>query len=156
VTWVTGLLATESTRLASHQLPYFKAIARREECVAPYKPASVVREQAITPSVAFGNTRVSRMNYHASRRFGQSERGMINSWGVLSGAEAALGDARRATDNAIRTMFELAQKLELLREAIEHAKTGGPFPLPESCWSSDSGLAGEMVESCRPQFDAQS
>ena len=102
------------------------------------------------------NTRVSRMNYHASRRFGQSEREMINNWGVLSGAEAALGDARRATDNAIRTMFELAQKLELLREAIEHAKTGGPWPLSESGWSSDSGLAGEMVEPRRRQFDAQS
>jgi len=95
------------------------------------------------------------MNYHASRRFGQSEREMIDNWGVLSGAEAALGDARRATDNAIRTMFELAQKLELLREAIEHAKTGGPWLLPESCWSSDSGLAGEMVDPCRPQFDVQ-
>jgi len=80
---------------------------------------------------------------------------MINNWGVLSGAEAALGDARRATDNAIRTMFELAQRLELLREAIERAKTGGPWPLPESGWSSDSELDWEMVDSCRPQFDAQ-
>ena len=79
---------------------------------------------------------------------------MINKWGVLSGAEAALGDARRATDNAIRTMFELAQRLELLREAIEHAKAGGPCPNQESGWSSASGLAGEMVESRRPQFDA--
>ena len=37
--------------------------------------------------------------------------------------EAALAEAQRAMDNAIRTMFELAYRLEFLREAIERANT---------------------------------
>ena len=81
---------------------------------------------------------------------------MINNWGVLSAAESAVGDARRATDNAVRTMFELAQKLELLRVAIERANTEGPWPLREWRWSSAGRLTQEMVGSGRPHLDGQS
>ena len=42
-------------------------------------------------------------------------------------AEAALSEAQRAIDNAIRTIFELATRLELLGEALERAKAERPW-----------------------------
>ena len=82
---------------------------------------------------------------------------MTTNWGMTSAAEAALGDLHRATDNAIRTMFELAQRLELLRQALDGANAEGRWLLRELHWSSVGGVAEEMVEAAyRPHFDGQS
>ena len=45
---------------------------------------------------------------------------------VPTSTETALAETQRAVDNAIRTMFELAYRLEFLREAIERANTEPP------------------------------
>ena len=87
------------------------------------------------------------MNYGRVARLGTAERDMTNNWGAPSAAEAALGDMHRATDNAIRTMFELAQRLELLREAIERANSEAPWQLRELRWSAAGRVsAGAIVE----------
>ena len=76
------------------------------------------------------------MNYGPRPAAWAAEREMTNHWSVASGAEAAVRDARRASDNAIRTMFELSQRLELLRQAIERAKTDGRL--------ATAGVASEL------------
>ena len=68
-------------------------------------------------------------------------------------AEAALSDAQRAMDNAVRTMFELAFRLEFLREAIERANTETCRQLWVYGWTSFPRLAEGMAEATyRSQF----
>ena len=59
------------------------------------------------------------------RRTGNETEGMIVD--TPTAAEAALSEAQRAIDNAIRTIFELATRLELLGEALERAKAERPW-----------------------------
>ena len=71
---------------------------------------------------------------------------MTNNVRPARAAEAALGDAQRAMDNAVRTMFELAFRLEFLREAIERANTETCRQLWVYGWTSASNVAEDLVE----------
>lgn len=74
---------------------------------------------------------------------------MTNIWDTPRTAEAAVGDAQRAMDNAVRTMFELATRLELLREAIERANTVTPGQSWEHGGASFPRLAEETEQPSR-------
>jgi hypothetical protein len=61
----------------------------------------------------------------------------IQNRSATMAAQVALADAQRACDNAVRSIFELAQSLELLREAITQSNS----EMHRRLWAAYTGSA---------------